>query len=846
MPEEKSFWRRYEFLIIGIATLLLIYLVVAFNQKINFLLGNELIISLEPQQKSFDMHYGNVSKAEFYISIDNVAYCRAACSYSFSDRSANNIIDKGDFEIEKGQQLLKSYGLGVKRLGSGQDIYSFDVSCHSMRSFFCLTKSSEKSRSSLVIVNYDLTETEKKLKEILKQNVTRLLELLSDVDILHQQLNQKYFELAHRVNLNSLSGEKINIDDAYDKVRISIENFRSIWATEDYIKLSQLFNQSFFNTLNSIKSSIWDLDKSIDGVVGLHNKLLSELGRLSANLKHLEDVAALLGSNETKHNLSVSINNFNKASSSIGNNTFENYSSIAEEVNGIAKQQGSIIEKSKMQAGAFFFKSEYFLKFENDLLCSLNLSCEGNISVTKVILKTDDFMKNYPDTTPLKQNCDLIKNLNNLYSNIRNETLNLISEKNVSFSNSSFFLMLANDIISNEVKRINNSYYDSFEKIKAENKTASEVINIVSEILPKNKTTITQLQYNNSINLSLLALSQIALSGESMHLLAKCEVLDNQTGKTGEFNLQPISTNITYNIASKIETNLSDNPPICCVFNICKPCCSGESCRNDPKTFPVIFLHGHSIAKENSPEFSLDAFNELQSRLQDDGYLNAGIVSLYSQSEQLQRGIWGLSGKPVTVKASYYYDAFRKEDRYIPVPTKSENIDTYSLRLKDIIEIVKQRTNKPKVNLLSHSMGGLVARRYIQIFGDEDIDRLIMMATPNSGITGDISTYCKVVGENRECQDMQENSLFINKLNDPSKQPSKARLYTIIGQGCRMKLGDGDGIVLAENAKLGNAQQYFINGTCEGLFGGNLLHTGILNIEKYPETYRIITEILKE
>ena len=91
---------------------------------------------------------------------------------------------------------------------------------------------------------------------------------------------------------------------------------------------------------------------------------------------------------------------------------------------------------------------------------------------------------------------------------------------------------------------------------------------------------------------------------------------------------------------------------------------------------------------------------------------------------------------------------------------------------------------------------------------------------------------------------MQENSLFINKVNDPLKQPAKIKLYSIIGQGCKMKSGNGDGIVLVENAGLANARQSFINGTC-GLFGENL-HTEILNIEKYPETYIAIKGILSE
>ena len=202
-----------------------------------------------------------------------------------------------------------------------------------------------------------------------------------------------------------------------------------------------------------------------------------------------------------------------------------------------------------------------------------------------------------------------------------------------------------------------------------------------------------------------------------------------------------------------------------------------------------------------------------------------------------------MSGKPVTVKVSYYYDAFRKEDRYVVVPTKSESIDTYALRLKDIMELVKERTGKPKVNIIAHSMGGLVARRYIQIFGAGDVDKLIMVATPNKGISGPVGDYCSLVGENRECSEMQENSLFINKLNDPLSQPANIKIYAIIGQGCKMKLGDGDGIALSKNAEMENAEIFKINGTCSSLFGENL-HTEILNIDKYPETYSIIKGIL--
>ncbi|MEK6983700.1 MAG: alpha/beta fold hydrolase [Nanoarchaeota archaeon] len=844
MPEQKSFWRKHEFLIIAAATLFFIYIFVVFNQKINFLLGNELIIHLTTSQKSFKMHYGDTSKVEFNISIENVAYCKAVCSYSFNDRSTSDILDNGDFEIKKGQQFARRYDLTVKHLGSGQYIYSFDVKCNSVRSFFCLTKSAEKSRASLIVVDYDLTETEKELKKALKQNVTQLLELLASVDVSHQELNQKYYELAHKINLNKLSKSRIGVNDAYDKLRISIENLKAVWSVENYVKLSRLLNESFFENLSSVKKSIEDINKSFDSTANLHNSILSELNALNKELYELNIFTVLLGNDEFLDSLNSSMENFAATAASLNENRFDEYSQIKESVANISRNQKSLSEKSRIASSALFFNLNYFLSFEKDLLCKLKGECNKESQIENIAKSTEEFMQIYPNASSLIKSCELLKLLTQTYLITNEDALMSIKNNNISFPSSDEFFALANTLKENEFRKINNSYYGMFEKLIAENNTGLDVIKIANLTLPKNRIELMQLAFNKSLNISLHLLSRISPSDKMNEMLDKCAKIDKFQGKTTNFDFQPVSINITFSHISRIDTTLSDNPPICCVFNDCKSCCRDDSCVKDPKTFPIIMLHGHSPSRDNSPEFSLDTFNKLQLRLQEDGYLSAGTVSLYSQNEPAQEGIWGKSGKPVTVKASYYYDAFREEDKYIIIPTKSENIDTYALRLKDLIDTVKQRTSKPKVHIIAHSMGGLVARRYIQIFGEDDIDKLIMIAVPNKGISGSIGEYCGLIGENRECQDMHENSLFINKLNDPLRQPAKIRKYILFGEGCPMKMGNGDGVVLSEKAKLTDGKTFQVNGTCPGF--GRLLHTEILDIDKYPEVYNIIKEILIE
>lgn len=64
---------------------------------------------------------------------------------------------------------------------------------------------------------------------------------------------------------------------------------------------------------------------------------------------------------------------------------------------------------------------------------------------------------------------------------------------------------------------------------------------------------------------------------------------------------------------------------------------------------------------------------------------------------------------------------------------EDSNVDTAKL-LKQKIQEVKTVTNWPKVDVVAHSMGGLVARQYIES-GDYkgDIDQLITLGTPNNG-----------------------------------------------------------------------------------------------------------------
>jgi pimeloyl-ACP methyl ester carboxylesterase len=284
-----------------------------------------------------------------------------------------------------------------------------------------------------------------------------------------------------------------------------------------------------------------------------------------------------------------------------------------------------------------------------------------------------------------------------------------------------------------------------------------------------------------------------------------------------------------------LSLTFSEPSPVCCLFGNCSACCIDSNCGE--KDYPIVLLHGHAFNKGISAEYSLETFQEIQAKLEAENYLNAGSV-LISPPEE--KNIWSQINVPVTVRASYYFDLYLNPAENSIIQTKSDSLDTYALRLKEIIDTVKYKTGKSKVTIVAHSMGGLVARKYMDIFGSGSVDKLIMIATPNHGVE---SSFCPVFGEALECRDMSADSLFLNKLNH-ALIPS-IPIYNIIGEGCSMNNQTGDGIVTEDSALLEGATNIKVTGSCDEL-KLQYFHNNMIDPSQYPEVYQEIKEALKE
>jgi len=249
--------------------------------------------------------------------------------------------------------------------------------------------------------------------------------------------------------------------------------------------------------------------------------------------------------------------------------------------------------------------------------------------------------------------------------------------------------------------------------------------------------------------------------------------------------------------------------------------------------YPVILLHGHSFNVKNSAFQSTEVFNDLEDLFVDDGYIALGTPDKFDYSVQYE----DLDVNAV-FKPSYYITSYEDAFGIWSVQSKTQGIDSYALRLKEIIDYVKHLTGKDKVKVVAHSMGGLVVRRYVQIYGPNDIDSLIMVATPNDGIDEKTYVYCKLFGEERECDDMLRGSAFLGKLNDLNNVPVMPPTSIIAGK-CIGE--DNDGVVSFDSALLDDFPVLAVEGECSL---GNLLHNNVLKMDTVDQS--IINSVAQE
>ena len=105
-----------------------------------------------------------------------------------------------------------------------------------------------------------------------------------------------------------------------------------------------------------------------------------------------------------------------------------------------------------------------------------------------------------------------------------------------------------------------------------------------------------------------------------------------------------------------------------------------------------------------------------------------------------------------------------------------KDVETLTERLAMLVDELRQQRGIEKVHLVGHSMGGIIARNYLQIRGGaEKVERCVLLGTPNYG-SKMVPFVVTELGKN-----LMPGSPFLTKLNS-QPFPKAARLTNIFSR----------------------------------------------------------------
>lgn len=110
----------------------------------------------------------------------------------------------------------------------------------------------------------------------------------------------------------------------------------------------------------------------------------------------------------------------------------------------------------------------------------------------------------------------------------------------------------------------------------------------------------------------------------------------------------------------------------------------------------------------------------------------------------------------------------------IDLRPRFQELDVYAQQIAERVEKICEAARAQKVIIVAHSMGGLIARAYIQRFGgNERVEHLITIGSPHHG------TRAAFFVPTPTTRQMRPGSSWLRTLNQDENQPGEVRLTSI-------------------------------------------------------------------
>lgn len=763
--------------------LIIIVLVIASlytYRRLNLMIKEDIILDIEENYESVWLKYGEFYEFKTKAEINNYWLCTAICEQEIMDIHSGKQLLNETFYVTNNKKKTTTIEIYPHK-GYGQSIYQYEIRCQNIPSNRCPASNNTYARKNTLIVNHEPNDLQKK---IIKQSIY-LFDNIS-YNIAYSELNiDNATNILYNVDVNfgenmkkeveRYSGILKYLNDAEEEIFLQWKNDEYEKAHENINDTYDISNELFINTSGLLENIRRTLDMHNE-ITSIHRRNLEKASNIKEMLRYYPG-----NINEFKNDAMTSLELVNINNIQI--NRLEDYDALLREV---------ILEEFNINRTIDIFNT----KTVNTKDYYVDIYLADRLSCLITGCNHTDINYNLTGLDDAKNRCALYQNIMPNFINAKNITSQNRNNYNESLSSiddeeKKYIIYLLNEMISNDtVINAKIKYYISVINTSVINTTQADEYSFVP------------------INSKYYSLDFSLINDSLKNIASYCERPENNFS-FDEFMIYE-QTLPEFNRPLDIK-KISQPIQKCCFFGKCRQC--GTDKKN-----PVVLLHGHSFNQKNSAYQSTDIFNLLESRLVSEGYVSLGIWKPYSEHKNVIQ-------ENVIFKPTYYITTYIDALGTNTIQSNDESIEEYAKRLKDIIDNIKLITGSDKVDVVAHSMGGLVARRYIQEYGPDNIDNLILIGTPNNGITDRVYNVCKIFGNEKECDEMHQGSEFMKSLNKSYPMPNT---YLIIGKGCYMQGKDGDGVVTIDSSKLEKYKTYYIEGNCTST---SFLHNSMLNRE---------------
>lgn len=770
---------------VALLSFIIIVLVIASfytYRRLNLMIKEDIILEVEDNYESVSLGYGESYVFKTEAEINNYWLCKASCEERIIDIDSGKLLFEETFYVSNNKKRSTSIEI-MSPKGYGQSVYQYEIRCQNIPSNRCPTNNDTYVRKKTLMINHEPNSSQ---KVIISDAIALFMNISSNIAYSERDIDNAT-NIMYNIDVNfpsSLKERTLKYSSLTSGLRDSESKIIYYWNDDDYesaydhILATYYPSEELAMNASGLLDEVHDMVLKHNSIVRTHRANLQKAAIIKEMLRNYPgDIEELRNDAIT----SLALVNIN----TVKMNKLENYDVLLREVQLEKSNIDDTMASFDSKAGET--KADYVDIYLADALACSVLGCNS----TEINYSS----KSIED---VKYRCRLYNEIMPRFLDAHNMT-----KANRDPYNGSL------DYFDDRENAVINSLLDDLQV------NDSTIMSRVSEY-------ISLLNSSNNSNTSFTiseASPQMFFSLEFQPMIDSLNNISAYCGRPSQnfsFDEYIIYEQFIPEFEQQLELKRISQPlQKCCFFGDCR------ECRTD-KRDPLILLHGHSFNQKNSAYQSTDIFNQLEPRLESEGYVSLGIWKPYADPKNIIL-------ENVLLKPTYYITTYNDILGTSTIQSKDESIEEYSERLKGTIDNIKLITGSNKVDIVAHSMGGLVVRKYIQEYGPEDIDDLIMIGTPNNGITDRVHSVCKLFGNEKECDEMHQGSEFMKALNNVYEMPDT---YLIIGKGCDMQGKDGDGVVTAESSKLEKYKTYYIEGNCTS---ASFLHNSMLNREDVAE-----------